>query len=105
MVSYGSPMGSQPLRTLIVALLVANAIAWSQAAEPVGAPLTLDEVRAAGRAKSLFLKEAEKKFEATPAIPTANLDHFRKSIAPILAQKCIACHGPELTNGNLRIDK
>ena len=74
-------------------------------AEPVGAPLTWDEVRQAGRAKSLYLKEAEKKLEPAPAIPTANLDHFRKSIAPLLARKCVACHGPDSIMANLRVDR
>lgn len=94
------------MRNLIVAILLVSApVCWALAAEPVGTPLTLQQVREAGRAKSLFLKETEKKTETTPAIPTANLDHFRKSIAPVLAQKCIACHGPESTMANLRVDR
>ena len=93
------------MRTLIVAILVVCANACRLlAAEPV-TPLTWDEVREAGRTKSLFLKEAEKKVESTPAIPTANLDHFRKSIRPVLAQKCVACHGPDSTMANLRVDR
>ena len=52
------------MRTLIVTILLVYGNACrSLAAEPVGTPLTLDEVREAGRAKSLFLKEAEKKIE------------------------------------------
>lgn len=94
------------MRTLLVIILLVYANACrALAAEPVDTPLTLDEVRDAGRAKSLYLKEGEKKLEATPAIPTANLDHFRKSIAPVLAQKCIACHGPDSTMANLRVDR
>ncbi|MDB5390153.1 MAG: signal peptide protein [Planctomycetaceae bacterium] len=94
------------MRILIVTILMLNASAYrALAAEPAGKPLTLDEVRKAGRAKSLFLKEAEKKIEPTPAIPAANLDHFQKSIAPVLAQKCVACHGPNSTMANLRIDR
>ncbi|MFN0020575.1 MAG: DUF1592 domain-containing protein [Pirellulaceae bacterium] len=94
------------MRTLIITILLVNATSCrALAAEPVGTPLTLGEIREAGRAKSLFLKEAEKKIESKQAIPTANLDHFRKSIGPVLAQKCIACHGPESTKANLRIDR
>lgn len=85
-------------------LSVCAAVCRALAAEP-GAPLTFDEVRAAGRAKSLFLKEAEKKSEAAPAIPKANLDQFRKSIGPVLAKKCVACHGPDSTMANLRVDR
>lgn len=98
--------GQVSMRTLIVTILLVYANACrSQAAEPVGTTLTLDEVREAGRAKSLFLKEAEKKTELAPAIPTANLDRFRKSIGPVLAQKCVACHGPDSTMANLRVDR
>lgn len=94
------------MRTLFVAMLLVYGVAErALAAEPVGTPLTFDEVRAAGRAKSQFLNVAAKKNESTPAIPTANLAHFRKSIGPVLAQKCVACHGPDATMGNLRVDK
>ncbi|WP_254508054.1 DUF1592 domain-containing protein [Anatilimnocola floriformis] len=94
------------MRTLISTILLISAggmACHAQAADSTSP--TFAEVREAGRAKSLFLKEAEKKAESTPAIPTANLDHFRKSIGPILAQKCVACHGPDATMGNLRVDK
>ncbi|WP_425613752.1 DUF1592 domain-containing protein [Anatilimnocola sp. NA78] len=92
------------MRTLIVAILFVYANGCCLlAAEPV-TPLTWDEVREAGRTKSLFLKEISKK-EASPEIPTANLDQFHKSIGPVLAKKCIACHGPESTMANLRIDR
>ncbi len=98
--------GQVSMRKLIVTtLLVCGSVCNTLAAESVGTPLKFDEVREAGRAKSRFLKEAEKRIELTPAIPTANLDHFRKSIGPILTQKCIACHGPDATEGNLRVDE
>jgi len=93
------------MRTLIVTILLVCANACrALAAEPADTPLTLDRVREAGRAKSLFLSEA-KKTESMPAVPTANLDHFRKSIGPVLAQKCVACHGPDSTKANLRVDR
>lgn len=94
------------MRTLLVTILLVYAHEWrALAAEPVSTPLTLSEVREAGRAKSLFLRDAEKKIEPAPAIPTANLDHFRKSIGPVLVQKCLACHGPDSSLANLRIDR
>lgn len=94
------------MRTLIVTILLVYGITCGAfAADPVNTPLTWDQIRETGRAKSRFLKEAEKKTESTPAIPAANLDHFRKSIGPVLAQKCVACHGPDMTNGNLRVDQ
>jgi len=94
------------MRTLIVTILLMYGNACQMlAAEPVSKPLTLDEVRVEGRAKSLFLKGAEKKIESTPAIPTVNLDQFQKSIGPVLARKCVACHGPDSTMANLRVDR
>lgn len=89
----------------ILLLLMYGNACRSLAAEPGSAPRTFQEVREAGRAKSRFFKEAEKKLESTPAIPTANLDRFRKSIGPVLNQKCVACHGPEATQANLRVDQ
>lgn len=105
------------MKTLGIAiLLVFGTIGPLLAVEPktveaAPGPLTWEQVRAKGRLKSGFLKETgqevqgTQKAEATPGIPQANLDHFRKSIAPVLDQKCLACHGPELCYGNLRIDK
>ncbi len=94
------------MRTLIVTiLLMCGSACQSPAAELGGTPLSLDEVRAAGRAKSRFLKETKKQTDSMPAVPAANLDHFHKSIAPVLAQRCVACHGPDSTVANLRIDR
>lgn len=87
-----------------ILLVCANACP-SLAAEPMVSPLTWDEVREAGRAKSRFVIDTEKKTELAPAIPTANLELYRKSIGPILTQKCIACHGPDSTMANFRIDQ
>src|SRR5262249_6846183 len=58
-----------------------------------------------GRAKSLFLKETKKQSELAPAIPAAKLEHFQKSISPVLARKCVVCHGPDSTEANLRVDQ
>lgn len=98
-------MPSPPMRTLLATTLLAfGFVSLSLAADSDPKPPTLAELREAGRAKSLFLKEVEKKNESTPAAPTANLDHFRKSIGPVLMQKCLACHGPGSTMANLRVD-
>jgi hypothetical protein len=94
------------MRILLVAILLVCALACpALAADPVATPPTLHEVREAGRAKSLFLKETATKVESQPVVPAANLEHFRKSIAPVLAKKCVDCHGPESTMANLRIDR
>ena len=72
-------------------------------AEPGGVSFT--EARQKGREKSRYLKEAAKTDTASAAAPTADVEHFRKTIAPLLAQKCVACHGPDSATANLRIDK
>ncbi len=36
--------------------------------------------------------------------PRAQLDHFEKSIRPLLIDNCIACHGPQRQEGELRLD-
>lgn len=77
----------------------------ASAAESNGTPSQLSEVRAAGRAKSQFLKESNKQPEAPQVVPTANLVHFQKSIAPVLSQKCLACHGPDSSTANFRVDQ
>jgi mono/diheme cytochrome c family protein len=94
------------MRPLLVAIvLMCGNACQSQAAEPVGTPPTWSEVREAGRAKSLFLKEAGKQPESKPAVPTPNLDVFRKSIEPVLARHCVGCHGADSTMANLRVDR
>ena len=94
------------MRTLILTLsLVCGIACLAQAADPTSTPVTFEEARSAGRAKSVFLKEVAKKTDATPAVPTANLEHFRKSIAPVLAKHCTDCHGPDSTMANLRVDQ
>lgn len=94
------------MRILIVTILLVHAHTWRVlGADPVATPLTLQQAREVGRAKSLFLRDAETARQPQPDVPTANLDQFRKSIAPVLTQKCLACHGPESTMANLRVDR
>lgn len=94
------------MRALTVTMLLVCVNACrALAAEPGGAQTTLEEIRASGRAKSRYLQEAEKKGESAPALPAANLAHFRKSIGPVLTKHCVTCHGPDSTMANLRIDK
>jgi mono/diheme cytochrome c family protein len=95
-----------PSAALIVAILtMCGSACRSLTAEPEGVPRSWDEVREAGRAKSRFLNDAKTFPESTSSIPTADLAQFQKSIGPVLAQKCAACHGPNSTKANLRVDK
>ena len=43
--------------------------------------------------------------QPTAAIPKANLAYFQESVGPILNKSCLACHGPEKSEGRLRVDK
>jgi hypothetical protein len=66
-------------------------------------PMTLRKARESGRLKSRFLKGATEK--KSDAIPEPNVVHFQKSIKPLLDKSCLACHGPQKSEGRLRIDK
>lgn len=70
---------------------------------------TLAEVRAAGVERSRFKRIATERDDQTrnpahPEPPRANLSDFESTIEPLLAQHCVDCHGPDATEGNLRID-
>lgn len=90
---------------MITALLLCGIASRILGAEPDGTATTFEQIREAGRAKSLFLKESEKKPEVEAPIPIANLEHFQKAVGPLLTKKCVACHGPDSTMANLRIDE
>jgi mono/diheme cytochrome c family protein len=63
---------------------------------------SLKEVRAAGRLKSALLRDH--KTNHSDAIPTQQLDQFRKEIAPVLKASCAQCHGADLQEGEFRVD-
>lgn len=75
------------------------------AAEPDTTPVTLEQARTLGRMKSSFLKKANTKANVGQVIPKANLAHFKSTIGPVLKKSCVACHGPERSEGRLRIDQ
>jgi len=94
------------MRTVFIAILMVTGFASRLVAlDPVGALPNWDEVRKAGRAKSQYLKATRNPPPVSSAVTTANLDHFRKSIEPILVQKCVACHGPKSSSAGLRVDR
>ena len=68
-------------------------------------PITLEAAKEQGRAKSRFLKETKEAAQTTDAIPKANVAFFHESVGPILKKSCLACHGPEKSEGRLRIDQ
>eukprot|EP00456_Euglypha_rotunda_P016203 TRINITY_DN1530_c0_g1_i3.p2 TRINITY_DN1530_c0_g1~~TRINITY_DN1530_c0_g1_i3.p2 ORF type:complete len:916 (+),score=229.53 TRINITY_DN1530_c0_g1_i3:2-2749(+) len=67
--------------------------------------IPLEAVRAQGREKSRFLKENKDAGKVVDAIPKADVAFFRESVGPILDKSCLACHGPDKSEGRLRIDQ
>ena len=41
---------------------------------------------------------------AADPVPTANLDDYRKAVAPLFTKSCVDCHGPKKSKGGLRVD-
>lgn len=91
-------------RTIIL-VLVLSSVCSILAADGQESPITLEAAKEQGRAKSRFLKETKEVAKPTDAIPTANVAFFRESVGPILKKSCLACHGPEKSEGRLRIDQ
>jgi mono/diheme cytochrome c family protein len=85
-------------------LLVITGVCTNLAADEHEA-LTLQQAKEVGRTKSRFLKEADVETKATDAIPTANVVDYQESVGAILNKSCLACHGPETSEGRLRVDE
>ena len=68
-------------------------------------PIALEKAKELGRMKSRFLRDRNTETVANLAIPKANTAHFQKVIEPILNKSCVACHGPQKSEGRLRLDK
>jgi len=67
--------------------------------------VSLEQARHLGRTKSRFLKATDANAASTATAPNANLPPFEKSIRPLLTKSCLACHGPQKSEGRLRIDE
>ncbi len=68
-------------------------------------PVTLETAKVQGRDKSRFLKASRETAKAIDAVPKADVAFFQESVGPILKKSCLACHGPEKSEGRLRIDQ
>ncbi|MDB5336366.1 MAG: signal peptide protein [Planctomycetaceae bacterium] len=94
------------MKTLKIAiLLVLGTACTNLAADGQETPVTLETAKEQGRVKSRFLKETKAATNTTDAIPKANLAEFQESVGPILKKSCLACHGPEKSEGRLRVDQ
>ena len=97
---------NQPMKLLKIAvLLVLGSAGTILADDAQEIPITLEKARELGRLKSRFLKEAKTEAKSADAIPKANVGYFRESVDPILQKSCLACHGPEKSEGRLRVDR
>lgn len=67
---------------------------------------SLNELKQTGLQRSRFRDFRDTPSETTVSDrpPQANLEVFETTIWPLLQQHCVACHGPEVTEGNIRID-
>lgn len=91
------------MRTTI--LLVLCAVCPMLAGENASQPMSLNEARELGRTKSRFIKDRKESKQTSQAAPKANLAHYEKTIASVLNKSCVACHGPERSEGRLRVDQ
>ncbi|MCX7399685.1 MAG: DUF1587 domain-containing protein [Planctomycetales bacterium] len=91
----------------IIGLLILGITGAGLAADGQEAPISLEAAREHGRAESRFLKESTAESTSTPsdAVPASNVAAFRESVEPVLKKSCLACHGPEKSEGRLRIDQ
>ena len=71
--------------------------------------LQLEDLKKTGFERSRFRHRGTKttEQEANPPVdapPQADLKSFQDRIQPLLNQHCVDCHGPDATEGNIRID-
>lgn len=69
--------------------------------------LTLGQVRDMGRERSRFVGGNESRSDAIPTNqkPTSNLKKYQSDVRSILVESCQDCHGPDDSQGRLRIDQ
>ncbi len=67
--------------------------------------LSLEQARELGRQESRFLKTDTSNAIDTKKTPKANLTEYKKTLYPLLQKSCLACHGPDRTEGRLRVDQ
>ena len=86
-------------------LLFLGSVCTIPAAPCEDTPISLDAAKDQGRNTSRFRKETAEVATATDDAPKANLTYFQESVGPILNKSCLPCHGPEKSEGRLRIDQ
>jgi mono/diheme cytochrome c family protein len=90
--------------TMIVCIAIGIAY-WLSGALAEESRGVLDAAKEKGRSQSRYLKETKPASSAGDRIPKADIARYRKSVEPILARSCVACHGPKMAKGGFRIDR
>lgn len=93
----------KPLQITI--LLVVTCASFVLASEDADTPVTLETAKELGRTKSRFLKEANANQTPEEVVPEASVAYFHESVGAILNKSCLPCHGPEMSEGRLRVDQ
>ena len=86
-------------------LLMIGSVSVVLASDDHTPPISLESAKALGRSNSRFLKETKAEPTTKEAMPKANIALFQESIVSILNKSCRACHGPERSEGRLRVDQ
>ena len=90
-----------------ILFLAVNAVQSQDASLPdTQEPLTLEEVRKNARQESRFLNHsnAERISSLDGESPSADIARYESEIRGRLLSSCIDCHGPEESQGRIRID-
>lgn len=96
----------QLVMCLIVLLSVTGPVIQAQDnCESVAEPSSLrslEEIRIEGALQSAYRKQRPRQVQTT--VPQADLAGFQQHVRPILQKHCMHCHGPDLKEGNMRLD-
>lgn len=86
-------------------LLILAGVVQTYANEPDTGEISLEAARELGRANSRLLKENSNVAKELASLPEARVSYFHEVIKPILDKSCLGCHGPDKSEGRLRLDQ
>lgn len=72
------------------------------ASEESSSDASLEELKRLGAERSSYHKRQRP--EIYEEAPKPQLETFRQSVEPVLADSCLYCHGPDAQEGNIRLD-
>lgn len=74
-----------------------------EAVDP-SASMTLEQLRAQGALRSRYRHQRQPVSVVEEDPSQASLAAFTQDVEPVLKKACVPCHGPDLVEGNIRID-